>query len=163
VTAGNPSSTSETARTNWALVHRGDILELCVLALTARAGATYLGVGPVTPTARQVAEALAESYGRPGEIASITIDRVRAAMGAIADGFALDQQFTNEKASRQLGWSSRLGQPTGRDLTAGNPGWDEPIAGPVRAAPPKCAKGQAASRPRGLDAECFGRGHQGGG
>jgi nucleoside-diphosphate-sugar epimerase len=111
--SGQPFKYIGDGENRWALVHRGDIAELYVLALTAPAGATYLGVGPVTPTARRVAEALAESSSRPGEIASITIDQARAAMGAIADGFALDQQFTNERASRELGWSPRFDDPLG--------------------------------------------------
>jgi nucleoside-diphosphate-sugar epimerase len=96
---------------HWALVHRADIADLYVLALGAPAGSTYIGVGPGSPTARQVAEALATSAGRPGEVASITLDQARETMGPIADAFALDQQLTSAKASTELGWTPRFTDP----------------------------------------------------
>jgi nucleoside-diphosphate-sugar epimerase len=108
---GQPFKYIGDGENRWALVHRNDLAELYVLALTAPAGSTYLGVGPNHPTARQAAEALAESSGRPGEIESITIDQARMTMGAIADGFRLDQQFTNERARRELGWAPQFDDP----------------------------------------------------
>ncbi|MCW2983260.1 MAG: NAD-dependent epimerase [Conexibacter sp.] len=95
----------------WALVHRADIADLYVRALGAPAGSTYIGVGPGAPTGREVAEALAASAGRPGEVASISLEEARETMGPIADAFALDQQLTSAKAQAELGWTPRFTDP----------------------------------------------------
>lgn len=42
------------------------------------------------------------------------VDQARETMGAIADAFALDQQFTNGKAQRELGWSPGFDDPLGQ-------------------------------------------------
>lgn len=90
-----------------ALVHRDDLADLYVRALDAPAGSTYVGVGPGTPTGREIAEALAQSAGRPGDVASISLADARHAMGPIAEAFALDQRLTSAKARRELGWAPR--------------------------------------------------------
>jgi len=84
---------------NWALVHVDDVATLYAAALNAPAGAVYLGVGGVGPTAREVADVL----GR-GSAASITLERARERMGPIADAFALDQRFSAARAHQDLGW-----------------------------------------------------------
>jgi nucleoside-diphosphate-sugar epimerase len=96
---------------HWALVHREDIATLYVRALEAPAGASYLGVGPVCPTAREVAEAVARSGGSFAGIDSITLEEALDTMGPIAEAFALDQRFTSEKANRELGWVARHHDP----------------------------------------------------
>ncbi|MET9908619.1 NAD-dependent epimerase/dehydratase family protein [Streptomyces sp. NPDC006476] len=89
----------------WALVHVDDVAELYVAALGAPAGAVYVGVGGVNPTARQVALALSRAAGIAGKIVSISLDEARERMGAIADAFALDQRFTPARARTELGWT----------------------------------------------------------
>jgi nucleoside-diphosphate-sugar epimerase len=106
-----PFSYIDAGGNHCALVHRADIADLYVLALAAPAGSTYIAVGPGSPTARQVAEALATSAGCPGHIASITLEEAREAMGPIADAFALDQQLTSAKAHTELGWTPRFTDP----------------------------------------------------
>lgn len=90
---------------HWALVHVDDVAELYVAALGAPAGAVYVGVGGVNPTARQVALALSRAAGIAGKIVSISLDEARERMGAIADAFALDQRFTPARARTELGWT----------------------------------------------------------
>lgn len=90
---------------HWALIHVDDLAALYVAGLRASAGAVYVGVGDVLPTAREVAEAVAVSLGIPGSIASTSLDDARASMGPIADALALDQQLTAARAQRELGWS----------------------------------------------------------
>ncbi|MFB6720667.1 NAD-dependent epimerase/dehydratase family protein [Kribbella sp. NPDC056345] len=96
---------------HWALVHVDDVAALYVAALSAPPGAVYVGVGGVNPTAREVAEAVAHAAGLDGKTVSITLAQARAAMGPIADAFALDQQFTPAKAQRELEWSPRHTDP----------------------------------------------------
>ncbi|GHH86867.1 NAD-dependent epimerase [Streptomyces sulfonofaciens] len=89
---------------HWALVHVDDLAELYTAALRARAGAVYVGVGGVNPTAKEVAEALSLGTGLAGKTVSLTIDQAREQMGPVADAFALDQQFTPARARADLGW-----------------------------------------------------------
>jgi len=95
----------------WALVHVDDAAELYVAALDAPAGSVYLGVGGVNPTSREIALAVAASAGLDGKVVSITRAQARDRMGAVADAFALDQQFTPAKAQRELGWTPRHTDP----------------------------------------------------
>jgi nucleoside-diphosphate-sugar epimerase len=106
---------------HWALVHREDIADLYVRALEAPAGSRYVGVGPVCPTAREVAEAVARSSGSFSGIDSISLEEALEAMGPIAQAFALDQRFSSEKAHRELGWVARHHDPLGELAT-------EPVA-----------------------------------
>ena len=89
---------------HWSLVHVDDLAELYVAALTARAGAVYLGVGGVDPTAREVATAISHGAGLEGRTTSVPLDDARERMGPIADAFALDQRFTPARARQELGW-----------------------------------------------------------
>jgi nucleoside-diphosphate-sugar epimerase len=98
---------------HWALVHVDDVAELYAAALGAPAGAVYVGVGGVNPTARDVALALSRRAGIDGRITSIPLERAREQMGPIADAFALDQQLTPARAIAELGW-----EPAHRDPLA---------------------------------------------
>jgi nucleoside-diphosphate-sugar epimerase len=96
---------------HWALVHVEDLVALYVAALAARPGSVYLGVGPVCPTAAEVAAALAESLGLTGKTVSITPAEARAEMGPIADAFALDQQLSSARARTELDWTPQHTDP----------------------------------------------------
>lgn len=97
----------------WALVHVDDVAALYAAALSAKAGSVYLGVGDVSPTAKDVAEAAARGAGLGGKTVSITLEQARADMGPIADAFALDQRLTSAKARRELGWVPTHTDPLG--------------------------------------------------
>ena len=87
-----------------ALVHRRDLARLYVLALGARAGASYLGVGESDVTGGQVAEAASRAAGAGGATKSLSIDEARQVWGPLADALALDQQFTARRARDELEW-----------------------------------------------------------
>ncbi|MFI6996652.1 NAD-dependent epimerase/dehydratase family protein [Nocardia sp. NPDC050175] len=89
---------------HWALIHVDDLARLYAAALAAKPGSVYLGVSGVCPTAKEVAQACAQSAGLDGKTVSITFEQARAQMGPVADAFALDQQFTPAKARSELGW-----------------------------------------------------------
>ncbi|MFF1420967.1 NAD-dependent epimerase/dehydratase family protein [Streptomyces sp. NPDC058280] len=89
---------------HWALVHVEDLAELYVAALRARPGSVYAGVGGVNPTSRECAEAISRGVGLGGKTVSVSLEQARAAMGDIADAFALDQQLTPARARDELGW-----------------------------------------------------------
>ncbi|MFD4956458.1 NAD-dependent epimerase/dehydratase family protein [Streptomyces sp. NPDC058451] len=96
---------------HWALVHVVDLAELYVAALRAKAGSIYAGVGGVSPTAREVAQAVSHGAGLAGRTVSITLEQARADMGPIADAFALDQQITPARARAELGWAPAFTDP----------------------------------------------------
>ncbi|MEV7941295.1 NAD-dependent epimerase/dehydratase family protein [Kitasatospora sp. NPDC088264] len=96
---------------HWALVHVDDLAELYAATLRARPGAVYAGVGGVDPTARECAEAISRGAGLGGKTVSITLEEARAAMGAFADAFALDQRLTPARARDQLGWTPKHTDP----------------------------------------------------
>ncbi|GHH28131.1 NAD-dependent epimerase/dehydratase family protein [Lentzea cavernae] len=96
---------------HWSLVHVDDLAELYVVALTARAGAVYVGVGGVDPTALEIATAISHGAGLDGRTISLSLDDARARMGPIADAFALDQRFTPARAREELGWTPRHTDP----------------------------------------------------
>ncbi|GGY79989.1 NAD-dependent epimerase [Streptomyces olivaceoviridis] len=89
----------------WALVHIEDIAELYAAALKAKPGSVYVGVGGVSPTAKECSLAVARSVGLDGKVASITLERARERMGPVADAFALDQRLTPARAEAELGWT----------------------------------------------------------
>lgn len=111
VRAGAPARYLGDGSNHVALVHREDLADLYVRALSAPAGSTYVGVGPAAPTGRQIAEALATSAGRPGDVAPISVAEAQETMGPIADALALDQRLTSDKARRELGWVARHDDP----------------------------------------------------
>jgi nucleoside-diphosphate-sugar epimerase len=98
---------------HWALVHIDDLAELYVSALQAKAGSVYLGVGGVSPSAKDVATAISRGAGIEGKTTSITLAQARERMGPVADAFALDQQFTPARARTELGWTPRHTDPLG--------------------------------------------------
>ncbi|GAA1459653.1 NAD-dependent epimerase/dehydratase family protein [Williamsia maris] len=98
---------------HWALIHVDDLARLYVAALSATAGSVYIGVGDVTPTAKEVVEACARGAGLTNKTASITLDQARTDMGPVADAFVLDQQLTSAKAKSDLGWAPTHGDPLG--------------------------------------------------
>ncbi|WP_438296048.1 hypothetical protein [Streptomyces sp. HUAS TT7] len=75
----------------WALVHIDDIAELYVAALTAKAGSGYVGVGGVSPTAKDVALAVSRRPGIDGKVESFSLAQARERMGVVSDAFTLDQ------------------------------------------------------------------------
>ncbi|WP_439658817.1 NAD-dependent epimerase/dehydratase family protein [Lentzea sp. HUAS TT2] len=96
---------------HWSLVHVDDLADLYVKTLAAKAGAVYVGVGGVDPTAREIATAISNGAGLDGKTISLPLEDARAQMGPIADAFALDQRFTPARAQRELNWTPRHTDP----------------------------------------------------
>jgi nucleoside-diphosphate-sugar epimerase len=98
---------------HWALVHVEDIAELYVAALKARPGSVYAGVGGQNLPLADITRALCHPARCPGRIETLTPAEAVRRMGPIAEAFALDQQFSGERARRELGW-----KPTRADALA---------------------------------------------
>jgi nucleoside-diphosphate-sugar epimerase len=92
---------------HWALVHADDIAELYVLALQAPPKSVYAGVSGQNVRLADIVEALTNAAGCPGRVTRLTLAEAEGRMGPIAEAFALDQQFTPERARRELGWTPR--------------------------------------------------------
>ncbi|GAA1366527.1 NAD-dependent epimerase/dehydratase family protein [Streptomyces beijiangensis] len=90
---------------HWALVHVDDIAELYVLALNAPAGSVYAGASGQNVPLADVTRALSHAAGCPGRVDSLTLEEAVQRMGPIAEAFALDQQFSGDRARRELGWT----------------------------------------------------------
>ncbi|WP_432943225.1 NAD-dependent epimerase/dehydratase family protein [Kribbella sp. CA-253562] len=89
------------------LVHVDDLAELYVLALEkAPAGAVYVAVAE-NRTFAELAPALAEAAGHPGQIRHLEAAEAHEQMGPIAGAYVLDQQLTSDRARRELGWEPR--------------------------------------------------------
>jgi nucleoside-diphosphate-sugar epimerase len=87
------------------LVHVDDLAELYVLALEkAPAGSVYVGVAE-NRTFAELAPALAEAAGHPGQIRHLEVAEAYEQMGPIAGAYVLDQQLTSDRARRELGWN----------------------------------------------------------
>jgi nucleoside-diphosphate-sugar epimerase len=87
------------------LVHVDDIADLYVRAMAAPAGEVYAGTNGQYLTFKEVAAAMSTGIGLGGKTTSIAVEAARAAMGPIAEAFALDQRVSSAKAQRELGWT----------------------------------------------------------
>jgi nucleoside-diphosphate-sugar epimerase len=91
-------------RNRWTFVHVDDLADLYVRALGAASGTLLFGAhGPALPV-RDVAEAASRAAGAGGKIEIVPLEEARKTMGPMADGLALDQQVSGERAMRLLGW-----------------------------------------------------------
>lgn len=90
----------------WTVVHVDDLSELYVAALSAPAGAAYIGVDDTqSPTMRQIAEAVSIGANWPGTAASVTLEHARQEFGPFADAFTLSQRLTAARARHELNWT----------------------------------------------------------
>jgi nucleoside-diphosphate-sugar epimerase len=90
----------------WTVVHVDDLAELYVAALSAPAGAAYIGVDDTqSPTMRQIAEAVSIGANRPGTASSVTLEQARQEFGPFADAFSLSQRLTAARARQELNWT----------------------------------------------------------
>jgi nucleoside-diphosphate-sugar epimerase len=53
----------------------------------------------------EIARAASRAGGGDGSIEHLTYENARAAMGPLAEAFAMDLQVSAEKARRELGWN----------------------------------------------------------
>lgn len=94
-----------TGEQHWTVIHVEDLAALYVLALeTAPAGSLFLAANDEAPTVREIAEAVSEAAGVPGQTRPWPLEDARQDLGPFADALALDQKVTNRKARQTLGW-----------------------------------------------------------
>lgn len=107
----------------WAMVHRDDVAEAYALGLEhAAPGERYLLVDGATPTAREVAEAIASLGGATAR--SWRADEVIARLGAYGKALLMSQTFSATKARRELGWVPRHTSFV-KDVAALHGEWEE--------------------------------------
>ncbi len=91
-------------RNRWTFVHVDDLADLYVRALGAASGTLLFAAhGPALPV-RDVAEAASRAAGAGGKVELVPLEEARKTMGPMADGLALDQQISGDRAVRLLGW-----------------------------------------------------------
>lgn len=95
---------------HWSLIHVDDLAELYVRALDAAPGAVIAGVDDEPVTQKAVVTALATRLGGL-PVVPLDIEAALAQMGPLADAFVLDQQISNARARRDLGWAPRHTAP----------------------------------------------------
>lgn len=95
----------------WASVYLDDLAELYRLVLErAPKRAVYHATDGSADPVASVAEALVDAAGG-GETLTVSLERARRDLGALADGLALDQRVSSAKARRELGWRPLVGSP----------------------------------------------------
>lgn len=95
-------------RNRWASVYLDDLAELYRLIVEKRPPrALYHATDGSAETLRQVAEAFLDAAGG-GEVEDVSLEQARQTLGPLAEGWALDQLISSEKARRQLGWRPTL-------------------------------------------------------
>ena len=94
-----------TGEQHWTVIHVEDLAAMYVLALeTAPPDSLFLAANDETPTVREIAEAVSEAAGVPGQTQPWPLEDARQALGPFADALALDQRVTNRRARQTLGW-----------------------------------------------------------
>ena len=94
-----------TGEQHWAVIHVEDLAALYVLALeTAPPGSLFLAANDETPTVREIAQAVSEAAGVPGQTRPWPLEDARQELGPFADALALDQKATSRRARQTLGW-----------------------------------------------------------
>jgi nucleoside-diphosphate-sugar epimerase len=97
-----------TGENRWTLVHVDDLADLYVRALEkAPAGTSLIAASDLIVRVREVAEALSQALGIPGQIEALPIEQARQTLGLYADALALDQQVSGAKAMELLGWKPK--------------------------------------------------------
>lgn len=97
-----------TGENRWTLVHVDDLADLYVRAMEkAPAGTSLIAASDLIVRVREVAEALSQALGIPGQIEALPIEQARQTLGLYADALALDQQVSGAKAMELLGWKPK--------------------------------------------------------
>jgi len=90
----------------WSTVRVDALAELYAAAVEqSAANGIYNAINGAPVPYIEIARAASRAAGGNGAIEHLTLENARAAMGPLADAFALDLQVTSEKARRELGWN----------------------------------------------------------
>jgi len=95
----------------WPLIHRKDLAELYALMIEKGQrgdvfnGATHQGVA-----VEIISEAIASRFGARSEPVVVSVEEAASQLGGLelAQGFALDQQMSGDKARAHLGWQPKI-------------------------------------------------------
>jgi len=90
----------------WPLVHRADLALLYALMLErGEPGDSFNGAGIVSMPVGKIARTLARRFGKPEDLDVLTVEQAVRSIGSWTIGYALDQQMSSAKATRDLGWT----------------------------------------------------------
>jgi nucleoside-diphosphate-sugar epimerase len=108
VAAANPGPVRVVGDGNnrWATVRVDALAELYAAAVEQSAAhGIYNAVNGAAVPYVEIARAASRAGGGDGSIEHLTFENARAAMGPLAEAFAMDLQVSAEKARRELGWN----------------------------------------------------------
>lgn len=92
----------------WSTVRVDALAELYAAAVEQPAAhGIYNAVNGAPVPYVEIARAASRAGGGNGAIEHLTYENARAAMGLLAEAFAMDLQVSGEKARRELGWNPR--------------------------------------------------------
>ena len=106
--SGGPVPVTGSAETYWPLVHAEDLAELyALMAERPRRGVQYHGSAIDGVRVGDIATALARRFGVAQDLRIVPVEEDVAALGAWAEGRALSQRISGERAMRELGWAPK--------------------------------------------------------
>jgi nucleoside-diphosphate-sugar epimerase len=89
-------------------VHIDDLAKLYFLAAEKAQPGSILHASNDKPIKlREVAELVADAVGVPGKVQSWPVEEARKVVGAVIDGFVLDQQVVSYNTKKNLGWEAK--------------------------------------------------------
>lgn len=92
----------------WPLVHRMDLAELyCLMLEKGQQGDVYNAAAIHGVRIGDITRAIANRLGIDSEPVVCDVESITAEFGSLAEGYALDQQMSGQKAIDQLGWRPR--------------------------------------------------------
>lgn len=93
---------------HWAMIHVQDLAQAYVLTAEKELNGIALNVVDETRhTVKEMALAAAEAAGIPGKVRSLTTEEATKKYGPLTQGLLIDQQISNDRTSRLLGWHPR--------------------------------------------------------
>lgn len=95
-------------KVRWPLIHSEDLARLYVLMLEkGKQGDVYNAAAMHGVAVGTIARAIAHQCGIPGDPVVCDTETAMAEIGSWAEGYALDQQMSGEKAIKRLGWAPK--------------------------------------------------------
>ena len=102
----------KSAATRWPLVHRLDLADLYVRMIEqGRQGDVFNAATNEGVPVGKITKAIGRTFGITGEPVVMNLTEARVEIGDYADGYALDQQMSGDKARTQLGWQPEFTDP----------------------------------------------------
>lgn len=97
----------EEGRNRWAMIHAQDLAYAYVAAAEKEISNTILNITDESSyTMREMAEEIARVNGTPGKIYSLSKEEALKQLGSMSYGLMLDQQVSNARLKRLLGWQT---------------------------------------------------------